>query len=182
MKNNSLLVVGGAAVLAIALRFAEVPLSNFGCMAALALLCGSLIRSPWGAAVPVLVRVTSDVLIHFKTGFGFYASWPFDYAAYLLIFFLVGRFVQPGQTARVLGGSVAAAALYFLISNFGVWAATDYYPHTAAGLLQCYTMGLPFASGTFVGNIVLGPVMFAAASLFGVSSVDWRRLPAAADE
>lgn len=183
MKNSTILVVG-ASVLAIALRFAEIPLSNFGCMAALALLCGSVIRSPLGALVTLAVRLISDVLIYFKTDYGFFSSWPFDYTAYLVIFFLLGRFVQPGNGTRVVGGSIAAAATYFLISNFGVWALTDYYPHTVAGLWKCYTMGLPFASGTFVGNILLGPALFLVAHKMSVpaASATLRAAAVAADE
>lgn len=180
MKYSQILVVVGASVVAIALRFAEIPMSNFGCMAALALLCGSVIRSPYGALVPLGVRVISDVLIYFKTGYGFFSSWPFDYAAYVLIFFGVGRLVRSADAIKAVAGSFASAVIYFVVSNFGVWAATEFYPHTVAGLFECYTLGLPFASGTFVGNVLFGPVMIIAAYRFAapVNDTAWQAYPA----
>jgi len=52
------------------------------------------------------------------------------------------------RTLRLALGVVAAtflsATLFFLLSNGQVWFQNHMYPHTAAGLVACYTAGLPF--------------------------------------
>lgn len=162
MKTKQTAVLICACVITVALRFAEIPLSNFGSMAALALLCGATIRHPAGLLIPLGIRLLTDVLIHLKTGHGFFENWPFDYSAYVLIFFVVGRYVVPNRPGLVVGGSLATVAIYFLTSNFGFWYTTDAYPSTFAGLMSSYTMAIPFIKGTFVGNMLFGPAFFAA--------------------
>ena len=135
MKTKQITVLVCACVITVALRFAEIPLANFGSMAALALLCGATIRHPAGILVPLGIRLLTDVLIQLKTGYGFFGSWPFDYSAYVLIFFVIGRNVIPNRPGRVLGGSLATVAIYFLISNFGAWYLMDMYPPTVTGQL-----------------------------------------------
>jgi hypothetical protein len=63
---------------------------------------------------------------------------------------------------RVLGASISASAIFFLVTNFSVWAESGMYPKTAAGLAACYTAGIPF-----LGNTILGDLFFSVA-MFGV--------------
>ena len=45
----------------------------------------------------------------------------------------------------VAGGYGLAGALFFYFyTNLGVWLIGGLYPHTLAGLMRSYTMGLPF--------------------------------------
>lgn len=162
MNNKQLVVLVGACVISVALRFAEIPIWNVGSMAALSILCGAVIRHPAGILIPLAIRLLTDSLLHAKTGYGFFSSWPFDYSAYIVIFFLVGRNVTPSRASTVFGGSLASIAIYFLASNFGVWMMETYYPHTAAGLVQCLIAGIPFAKGTLIGNMLFAPAFFFA--------------------
>lgn len=162
MKNKQLVVLVSACVISVVLRFAEIPIWNFGSMAALAILCGSVIRHPAGMLVPLGVRLLTDGLLQARTGYGFFASWPFDYAAYVAIFFLIGRRLAPNRIGQVVGGSLASVLIYFVVSNLGVWIMSDMYPTTIAGLLNCLRMGVPFAKGTLCGNMLFAPVFFLA--------------------
>lgn len=162
MKTRQLIVLISACVITVALRFAEIPLWNFGSMAALALLCGTVIRHPAGILLPLGIRLLTDVLIQMKTGYGFFSSWPLDYAAYILIFFIIGKRIAPRRASMVVSGSLASVAVYFLMSNFGVWWLGTMYPPTLAGLMSCYTMAIPFANGTLAGNMLFAPLFYVA--------------------
>jgi hypothetical protein len=60
----------------------------------------------------------------------------------------------------VTGGSVLGSVLFFIITNFAVWAFTPWYEKTLAGLIQCYTMALPFFRNTLLGDLFYVGVFF----------------------
>lgn len=61
---------------------------------------------------------------------------------------------------RIVAASLSSSALFFLVSNFGVWAESTMYPKTVAGLLGCYTAGLPFFGNTILGDLFFSAVLF----------------------
>src|SRR5690606_24958750 len=61
----------------------------------------------------------------------------------------------------VVFGAVLATGLFFLVTNFCVWAFGAMYPGTAVGLLACYAAALPFA-----GNMLLSSIAFGLGLLF----------------
>lgn len=83
---------------------------------------------------------------------------------------LPGRWLLSGQSDyRHYGGAVVLGAIiFFLLSNFGVWAA-GFYPATVAGLATCYFMGLPF-----LGYALLGDALFCFA-YFGAERLQLRQ-------
>jgi hypothetical protein len=71
---------------------------------------------------------------------------------------------RPGRLMLASAGAgVAASVFFFAYTNFGVWLIGNMYPHTWAGLMQSYVMGLPFYRTNLLGNIVLVPMYFGAA-------------------
>jgi hypothetical protein len=92
---------------------------------------------------------------------GFHKTIPFVYGALLLIVCL-GRQLQTcrRRPTWLLGGSLAASALFFLVTNLGVWLAGDWYPQTAAGLVACYVEAIPFFGSTVLGDLVFCGVLF----------------------
>jgi hypothetical protein len=76
---------------------------------------------------------------------------------------IVGRLVlRSGVTVPRLGLAAFSSALaFFVLSNFGCWAARM-YPHTVTGLTQCYGMALPLFPNTLLGDL------FYTAALFGL--------------
>lgn len=168
MKSNPNLLLFFTAAVAILLRFAPLPLDNFSAMGALAVLSGTCARSSWLAlAVPLGARLISDTILEWQSGYGFYSTMPFDYAAYGLIV-LTGRFLRPQGLLQGAASGLLAAVTFFLISNFGVWClpfnGVYLYPQTLAGLLDCYVLAIPFARGTLLSDLLLTPVFVLAAS------------------
>ena len=55
---------------------------------------------------------------------------------------------------------MTGSVTFFLVSNFGVWAATNMYAKTVSGLMACYAAGVPFFRRTLEGDLLYTGVMF----------------------
>ena len=73
---------------------------------------------------------------------------------------------------RVGASALASSVLFFIVTNFGVWAIGTMYPMTLAGLAACYVAAIPFFQNTVAGDL------FYATLLFGGFAVLERLLPA----
>ena len=65
----------------------------------------------------------------------------------------------------IVGAMLAGSVLFFLLSNFAVWAFSGMYPLTPAGLTQCYVLALPFLEKTVMGDMFWTAVLFGGAWL-----------------
>jgi hypothetical protein len=87
------------------------------------------------------------------------------------------RFDTPlGATASgaaVMGSAIAASIMFFTLSNGQYWLTSGRYPLTLAGLVECYTLALPFAKSMFYGNLLYVPLLFGG---FELLSVRWPAL------
>jgi hypothetical protein len=67
-----------------------------------------------------------------------------------------------------------SGAIFFILSNFGVWLTGVYYPKTITGLMECYAAAIPFYKNELFGNMLLNTFMsnvFFTAVLFGAYAV-----------
>lgn len=186
MKFSTTTILCVAAVLAVLVRFVPSPLENFSAMGALAVLCGVTCRQvPLALVVPLAARLITDVILQIQTGYGFYSTMVFDYAAYGLIIIAAGM-LQPRGWLQAAGAGLMAAAIFFFVSNFGVWYlpfnGQYLYPHTLQGLQMCLINGLPFVRGTLLSDVLITPLFLCTATALQAASV--RRnaaLPTSAD-
>lgn len=120
---------------------------NMTPMGALALVAGARLRQPVARAlVPLVTLVLSDLIL------GFHNTVLYVYGAFAVIALGAVVLKQRGVFAHA-GGAVAAALLFFLVTNFGVWAAGGLYPADASGLIASYVAGVPFLWKTLAGNL-----------------------------
>ena len=158
MNRTSWIVVAAACVVAVALRLIDNPYMNFSALGALAVLCGAVVRPAWLAIlIPLGCRVLTDIVIQTESGGGVYSSWMFVYAAYVAIF-AIGRWIQPKHIPAAFAAGLLSGAAFFLISNFGEWnmpyeAGQYMYARTFSGLTTCFVKAIPFARGTFFGDV-----------------------------
>jgi hypothetical protein len=61
---------------------------------------------------------------------------------------------------RLAAASIAGSVLFFVVTNFGVWARDGLYPHTLAGLANCYVAALPFFQNGLVGDLFFTGALF----------------------
>ena len=81
----------------------------------------------------------------------------------LLVF--VGIAIKNLKLFQIVVASVAAPTLYFLISNFLVWASNGATrglnrPKNFNGLLLCYTDGIPFYKMSILATLVFSAILF----------------------
>ena len=133
---------------------------NFTVIGALALFGGARFEKPLAAyLVPLAAMLLSDAVI------GFHSGMPVIYLCFLLTT-LMGRRMQDGRTIGLVAKmSFLSSVMFYVISNFAVWAGGSMYPHTAQGLIMCYTAAIPFFGNTIAGTMIYSAVLFAAADL-----------------
>jgi len=102
----------------------------------------------------------------------FPSSFPWEYAGFMLITLVGLVMLKKVKITSVLGASVVASVLFFLVSNFGCWLGNVAYPQTITGLIACYTAGIPFFWNTLAGDL------FYTGVLFGVFELAKMKFPA----
>ena len=61
---------------------------------------------------------------------------------------------------NILLGSLAGSVIFYLVTNWAVWAFGTYYPANLGGLLESYNMALPFFRNSLLGDIAYTTVLF----------------------
>ena len=153
--NARIVAIVSAVLVAAVLRLVPHP-PNFTPIGAMALFGGAYFGRNWLAfVVPLGALALSDAALG-----GFYAGMNFVYLSVALIV-LIGWAVQGRRSVlRVGAAALASSVLFFLVSNFGTWALSGMYPHTAAGLAACYVAAIPFFQNTLAGDLFYATLLF----------------------
>ena len=132
--------------------------ANFAPIAAIALFGGVYLGRKTAFLLPFVVMVISDIFI----GYYEWSLMIFVYGSFLLCVFLGFWLKRHKKWYTVLGSSVLGAVLFFILTNFAVWAFTPWYLKTFSGLIQCYLIALPFFKNTILGDLFYVSVFFGA--------------------
>ena len=159
LKPRHKVLIGMILVAALS-RLAPHP-PNFVPIGALALFGGAQFADKRVAfLVPLAAMLLSDLAI------GFYAHMEWVYGSFALIT-CVGLWLRSHRTAwGIAGASLTASTLFFLVTNFGVWAnSTTTYAKGLAGLVACYVAAIPFFGNTLMGDGFYCLVLFGGFAL-----------------
>jgi hypothetical protein len=133
---------------------------NFTPLAAIALFAGAQLtdrRAAFAATLGTLLL--RDAIL------GFHSLMPFVYACYALNVCL-GICLRANQRPwRVAGATVVGATIFFLVTNFAVWAILGTFPPTFAGLIACYVAGIPYFGNTLSSDLLYSIAMFGGFAL-----------------
>ncbi len=95
-----------------------------------------------------------------------YPGFHWQYLSYFLIALLgLGILRKSVSPVKVAGAGLGAGAIFFLVSNFGVWLQGSIYTHDFAGLVACYNAAIPFFRGTLYGDVFYVTVLFGGYAL-----------------
>ncbi len=120
---------------------------NIAPIAGIALFAGANLGFLPGLIISLSAMLLSDAVI------GFHGTMLYVYGSFILII-LLGRLLQNKQTpGRLFGMSLFSSILFFIITNFGVWAEGQLYAKNITGLQTVYVMGLPFLRNTMIGDM-----------------------------
>ncbi len=137
---------------------------NFTPIAAIALFGAAYFKNKKMAfIIPITAMFVSDLII------GMHNTLLFVYLAFVLVGVLGFQLRGRVKTINVIGSSLAASVVFFLITNFGSWLAYDMYSKDLAGLLNCYTAAIPFFR-----NTVLGDLFFVGVLIGGFELLQYR--------
>lgn len=139
---------------------------NFSPIEAVALFGGAYFaKRQWALVVPLLAMFASDLVLGLVNG-GIYWSY-FASAGYLMVYACIALSTVLGfglrgkvGAGRVLGYSLAGSLLFFILTNFGVWAFGSMYPYNGAGLVAAYVAGIPFFQWTVLSTLLYSAVLF----------------------
>ena len=147
MKKNALIFIGIFTTLA-ASRF--IPHSpNFTSLLALSFYVPVLLGVRY---LPMLLIsfVITDFVIGYHTG----THWTWGS---VLIIGLMSQYFNKNISFRLVG-ALFGASIFFLITNFGVWAS-GMYGYTINGLLSTYVLAIPFFTYSLISTIVFSSLI-----------------------
>ena len=159
-----LLLIGLLVALGVAARLAPHALNVSPIMAS-ALFAGFVLqRRALSPAVPIAALLISDLAL------GFY-DWRVALVVYAAMTLptLVGVLARRQRLAYVVLPAVLSGSLiFFVTTNFAVWAFSGLYSHDWPGLVQCYIAALPFLKSTVAGDLFWSALLFGGAWLIQV--------------
>ena len=142
---------------------------NFSPMAAIGLFGAAHFAKKWQAFfIPLIGIWISDLVINnyvYSSSSSnivwFYSGFYWQYMSYILIIF-AGLFIfnRGISLTKTFGGMISYSGIFFLVSNFGVWAGGTMYPKNFGGLITCYAAGVPFIHNTIISDVLFTTVLF----------------------
>lgn len=163
MNNSNLIklsMIVFAIILAGASRFvSDIP--NFSPMLSIALFSGYMFRNKIIAfLIPLSAQFISDIY------FGFHSDMLAVYFSFAIIIAL-GFYNQEKYTfSKSLMNSFIGTIIFFLITNFSVWLTSGFYTLNFAGLINSYSLAIPFYKNTLFSAIIYSSILFASYELF----------------
>lgn len=137
---------------------------NFAPILAIALFGGVYLSRRIAFVLPIFAIAISDIFI------GYYGI-VLMIAVYgtFLLSVVLGFWLKKHKKWYTVGGSaILSAVLFFLVTNFAVWAFTPWYAKTLSGIIQCYAMAIPFFRNTLLGSLFYVTVFFGAYEIAAV--------------
>lgn len=74
---------------------------------------------------------------------------------------IIGIFIEKRKTAgTIFFGAIFSSVLFFILTNWAVWQFGSMYEQSLAGLLQSFTMALPFFRSALLGDMTYSGIIF----------------------
>ena len=163
-----LLIIAAVAyriVTGLAIISGSTALSNFAPLAAIALCAAAYFPTKYKFAVPMIALLISDVVLNVSYGFSLFSPFVMShYIGFALVGGLGWLLRKRASFKTLLPASIAASAVFYVVTNAVSWLFDPGYAKNFAGLVQALTVGLPQYSATpswmFFRNSVLSDLLF----------------------
>ena len=84
---------------------------------------------------------------------GFHSTMFFTYIS-LAVAVIIGLYIKHFKFTEILFSGLASSVSFFIITNFGAWLTLEMYEKNFAGLLQSYTLAIPFFHNTLISTFL----------------------------
>ena len=139
---------------------------NFTPIIAAAILSGYFFKNLYFS---FLVLIASMIIADFFIGF--YDNMFIIYITLMLISFIFYRVGTKLNYKNLFFFSLFGSLIFFIITNFGVWALGSLYEKNLKGLIECYILAIPFFGNTFLSTLVFAyPSIFIHRKVASLSS------------
>lgn len=127
-------------------------------------------------AVPIAILAVSDLLLPAHD------SLPVMLITYAVMTLPVwfGRGLRNTQGTwssawRWIVCGIMPASLFYVVTNFAVWAFQSDYQKSWAGLVQCYCAAVPFYRWMLAGDLFYLAILFGASALAGLPVASFKQ-------
>lgn len=122
---------------------------NFTSLIALSFYVPAILGLSYIPAVILSFAIT-DIVIGYHTGTFF--TWG--------SVFLIGMIAQSFSKTLIsrLSGALIGALIFFLVTNFGVWAS-GMYGYTVSGFVDCYFLAIPFFAYSLISTLMFSIII-----------------------
>ncbi len=126
---------------------------QFTAIIAVAMFGGMYLSKRQALIVPVALMIVSDLIL------GLHDTILFTWGSMLMVT-AIGMWLRERKSfGTVLAGSIFASLLFFVVTNLGAFFS-PLYPHTWAGLRECYILAIPFFRSTLVSTVAYSLVLY----------------------
>ena len=130
---------------------------NFSPIAAIALFSGVYFSKKIALTLPIIILAISDI---------FLGSYEIGLMATVYGCFIVNTLIgfwlkNHKKWHTVIGSAIVGSILFYIVTNFAVWAFAPWYQKTMLGLQQSYINALPFFRNTVLGDLFYVSIFFA---------------------
>ena len=167
-SKNKLFYAGIILIISVTCKLlfaANIAWSGFSPIMAIALVAGMMVHQKRDTFIfPLIALIGSDIIIQllYITGqFPFPGIYGYQLLNYLFlsILVLVGWMLKGKNYTTIIVGALIGPTIYFVLSNFTVWATHGGYnrPMNLNGLLLCMIDGLPFYKNSLLSTLLFIP-------------------------
>jgi hypothetical protein len=135
---------------------------NLSVVGALALFAAARLGAEWALVLTAVAVALKDIALYFLTDW--WEPAPAVFIGFALYIALGYAFLRNTESPVRIGGvAVGASLLFFFVTNFAAWLEQALpYGYSLDGLWNCMVAGIPFARGTFFGDLVFTGALFGA--------------------
>jgi len=128
---------------------------------AMSLYAGARLRFWQAYLVPLVILAVTDPILGVIFGFpAFTVLTPFVYLSFVLNVWIGRHLLHSERIWHIACAASLGSLQFFLVTNFAEWATGRLYPHSFAGLVDCYVLALPFFARTLAGDLAYAAVFF----------------------
>ena len=127
---------------------------NFTAIGSIAVFSGAFFYNKKIACLlPIIIMWISDIILGYDIIWSVYLSF--------LIIVCLGFTIQKNQSLlKIINISILASIVFFIITNLAVYISSPLYQKNILGLIECYTLAIPFFFNTLSSQIIYSSIMF----------------------